>query len=391
MTMGRTRGGVAGQLPRDFFGRAAAMTGSGDLAWTIAARARSLQGADWVPHWALEAVQSEAAAEAEAAQGRVDLQISALRRASACYMLGAYPAVDGEHRAWAYRHGRRTHGAACRLEQAPVEVVQASFAGQSFPVHLRRGAFVDPALPPIVFFRGLDSTKEVTYWDERAILRRGFVIGSVDLPGMGENPCPMMPDSEMLFAAALDAMAPRLRTAGGPAGLRVVVWGLGFGGYWAYKLAAVDPRVCAAISIGGPVHFSFAIDPCRFARHWREVLFLQRLIRKSLGTGYGGSVASFVKRLSLVHNGALARTLKPLVYVNGDSDLAVSPREPEVVQSCLPPGPAPEREVKIFRGAGHLAIEILDSEVLPWCLDWIERRFRETAPAASLTAAHRAP
>lgn len=348
------------RLPRDFFGRATAMTQERDTVAQLATRPRSLAGHDWVPHWALAARRAELRAEASTER---EPRIHATRQAAAYYSLAAYPALDDDDRLWAYAEARRLYRAACALEGAPAESIAVMFDAVVVPIYLRR--------PPggacrgaVLMLRGLDSTKEVTYWDERAILARDLAIVSADCPGMGENRCAMTTASERFYAAVLDAALARL----GASTLPVTAWGLGFGGYWAYRLAAIDPRVVGAISIGGPVHHAFRPGVLRIVRHLAEARFLQRIMRRALGPAYPGSVAGFVRQLSLVDTGALAALRSPLLYINGDRDIIVPRRDGELIRSHAAAGD--RRDVKIFEGTGHLASEVLASHVLPFCLTW---------------------
>lgn len=345
----------------------------------IIGRPRSLAGPDWVPHWALAAHQAELCAEDSVA---AEQRLRATRQAAAYYLLAAYPAIEGDDRRWAYARAQRLYRDACRLEGAPAVSVAVSFDGGTFPIVLRRPAGIARGL--VLMLRGLDSTKEVTYWDERAILDQGLAIVSADFPGMGDNRCAMTSATDQLYRAALDAALDQLAT---PA-LPVTVWGLGFGGYWAYRLAASDPRVVGAISIGGPVHHSFRPGLARVLRHLSEALFLQRIMRTALGPAHRGSVAGFIRRLSLVESGALSSMQTPLLYINGDRDIVVSLREAELVQRHAAAGA--QRDVRIFEGASHLASEVLESEVLPLCLSWTAAAHDRAFGVAGLPDRHRA-
>jgi esterase FrsA len=348
------------RLPRDFLGRAGAMTRDADAVAQIASRPRSLVGSDWVPHWTLAARRAELRAEDSTA---LEPRIRAIRQAAAYYSLAAYPVIEDDDRSWAYAQARRLYHQACRLEGAPAESIAVSFDGVTFPIALRRPPGAARGL--VLVLRGLDSTKEVTYWDERPILAAGFAIVSADFPGMGENRCAMTTTTEQIYRAALDVALTQL----GAGEVPVTAWGLGFGGYWAYRLAASDPRIVGAISIGGPVHHAFRPGLPRILRHLSEARFLQRIMRLALGPMQHSSVAAFVRQLSLVDTGTLSSLRTPLLYINGDRDVIVPLREGELIQRHAAAGA--QRDVKIFEGTSHLASEVLESDVLPFCLSWV--------------------
>lgn len=361
---------VRSSLPNDFVGRAAAMTGEPAVVDHVVSRIRSLDGRDWVPYWAWQAMRCEDEAFTARHDGRGHEELAALRRSSAYYSLAAYPVLQDEERQRAYGAARRVYLRVCELENCPVEVFDVPYDADRIRVYLRRPSSGSASKPLILFIRGLDSTKEVTYWDDTQILARGHAIASVDFPGMGENVCAMTLDTEKMFQAILDAFGPGGQFA--DAGVtvdRTVAWGLGFGGYWAYKLAAVDARVSTAISVGGPVHHAFSPSLFSILSRFKEISFLKAVTRRALGTEYKGSVAAFAKKLSLLDSGLLTQTTTPLLYVNGSEDQAVTPREAQVVSDAIPNEAT--RNVHLVEGAGHLAIEVLNSKVLPLCLQWI--------------------
>lgn len=360
------------RLPRDFLGRAAAMTQQPDTVARLVERPRSLAGHDWVPHWALAAHRAERHA---AGLADPEARLQAIKQAAAYYSLAAYPAIADHHRAWAYGQARRTYRTACVLEGSPTELLHTTTDTVVFPSYLRRPLRTCRGV--VLVLRGLDSTKEVTYWDERRILERGFAIVATDFPGMGEHRGPLTATTEHGYRAVIDAALTRLCAPTLP----VTVWGLGFGGYWAYRLAAIDPRVVGAISIGGPVDRAFRPSWLRILGHLSEALFLQRIMRHALGPSYRGSVRAFVRQLSLVD--VLAQIQAPLLYINGDRDVLVPHHEAEAIQHHASPGD--QRDIKIFEGTSHLASEVLDSHVLPFCLAWVDdvlARRPAAAPAA---------
>jgi len=364
------------KLPRDFLGRAAAMTKQPDAIARLVERPRSLAGHDWVPHWALAAHRAERHA---ATLADPEARLQAIKQAAAYYSLAAYPAITDHHRAWAYSQARRTYRTACVLEGAPTELLHTTTDAVVFPSYLRRPLRTCRGV--VLILRGLDSTKEVTYWDERQILHRGFAIVATDFPGMGEHRGPLTPNTEHSYRAVLDAALARLCAPSLP----VIVWGLGFGGYWAYRLAAIDPRIVGAISIGGPVHHAFRPSWLRILGHLSEALFLQRILRHALGPAHHGSVKTFIRQLSLVDTGVLAQIRAPLLYINGDLDILVPAAETRAVQRHA--GPGDQRDIEIFEGTSHLASEALDSHVLPYCLAWIDDRLAAGPPLATPRAA----
>lgn len=362
------------RLPDDFFGRAHAMTGQPEVVDDLVTKIKSLDGNCWVPAWVNEAKKWESAAADALHRGDHRSQIESLRRASAFYSIASYPRLKDEQRKNAYRSVLKLYKKASRLEGAPVRRLEIPYNDAVLYVYVRQKANVPLQRTVILFIRGLDSTKEVTYWDESELLSLGYTLVSIDFPGMGENVCAMELNSEKLFQTVLDALAPGGRYSGLNLHIdQTVAWGMGFGGYWAYKLAAVDRRVCAAINIGGPVHHAFSPGLLSYLKRFKEIVFLKEITLAALGPSFKGSLSSFIKKLSLVDNGLIYKITTPLLYINGRYDQAVpAVSEAKVIKFACPGRGKNNRKAVIYQDAGHLAIEHINSKVIPLCIEWLQ-------------------
>ncbi len=360
-------------LPLDFYGRAIAMTGEASVILNKVKDIASFSATDWVPIWVEEADKWEQRAYFNA--NNLTDELRALRKALAYYSLAVYPWLMDDDRIAIYEKVKKLYKRVSELSGAPVEQLDIPFEGHILKAYLRRAkGLYNPTLPVIFFIRGLDSTKEVSYWDESMILDQGYAIISIDFPGMGENTCPMQTDSEKIFQAVINALAdPKLYANKKIETDRIVTWGLGFGGYWAYKLAAIDSRIKAAINIGGPVHHAFSPSIFNYLKRFKEISFLKSVSKAALGPNFKGSVTQFAKQLSLIKNGVLTGITAPLLYVNGTSDLAVPSAEGNIVKHKKNDSKM-DRQVLMFANEGHLAIDILDEVVLPHCLQWITQK-----------------
>jgi 2,6-dihydroxypseudooxynicotine hydrolase len=139
-----------------------------------------------------------------------------------------------------------------RLLDPTAERLEIPFEGTTMVGTLRRPPGVER--PPLVFLLpGLDSTKEEFFGWENVFLARGMAALSLDGPGQGETgySTHIRPDYEVGVAAALDHLAGRDDLDLG----RVGAAGVSLGGYYAPRVAACEPRVKAAVAIGGPYNF----------------------------------------------------------------------------------------------------------------------------------------
>lgn len=367
------KGSIGRRLPKDFIPRAFAMTKEPEEVTSVLNGISSMEGNIWVPAWSRCAEEWEWKGRTAMKEGKMQSALSAIQKASAYYSLAVYPWLKDDVRRAAYRKVKETFKLACEWAGTPVKSIEINFEGKVLRGYLRRPADSQGHEPLILFIRGLDSTKEIVYWDENRILQNGFAVFSIDFPGMGESDFKMEHDSERIFSAVLDAFSPH--GAYGNDNLKVeqsIAWGMGFGGYWAYRLAAFDQRIRGAISIGGPVHLAFSPSLFSAFRRFREIWFITEVSRAALGVESRREVVAFMRGLSLVKQNILRRITTPLLYVNGRRDQAVTIREADIVRYEVPAGSHAHRNVLVYSDAGHLAIEELERDVLPQCLEWIE-------------------
>src|SRR5437660_1575843 len=110
-----------------------------------------------------------------------------------------------------------------------------------------------PKPPVVILIPGLDSVKEElhTYGDD--FLKRGMAVLAIDGPGQGEMELehPIRYDYEVPVGYAINYLERRNDVDA----RRVGVMGVSFGGYYAPRAAAYEPRIKAVISNCGPYNF----------------------------------------------------------------------------------------------------------------------------------------
>ena len=107
---------------------------------------------------------------------------------------------------------------------------------------------------------GADSVKEEYHNWARQFVRRGIAALTIDGPGQGAmvGILPMRPEAwERPMGATIDALA----ACGKVDARRIGIWGSSLGGFLVLRAAAYEPRLQAAISLGG-------FYDCRDYRHW---------------------------------------------------------------------------------------------------------------------------
>lgn len=133
-----------------------------------------------------------------------------------------------------------------------VEAVEVPFeGGKSLPAYfVKREGNPGVKWPTVVFFDGLDVTKEIQYFRVPDLAKRGMACLILDGPGNGESirfrGMPARHDSEVAGAAAIDYLEKR----GDVDKDRIAVMGVSLGGYFAPRAAAFEKRFKACVAWG---------------------------------------------------------------------------------------------------------------------------------------------
>jgi dipeptidyl aminopeptidase/acylaminoacyl peptidase len=146
------------------------------------------------------------------------------------------------------------------LSGGTIEIVEVPFEGKTLP-----GYFLHPCSTPgrerrrkegkkapcVVFFDGLDVTKEIQYLrGVPDLVRRGIAVLVMDGPGTGEairfRGMPLRYDYEKAGSACLDFLEKRADVDP----KRIGIVAISLGGYYAPRCAALDHRFAACIAWG---------------------------------------------------------------------------------------------------------------------------------------------
>lgn len=277
-------------------------------------------------------------------------------RAALCYHFAKFVwMVDlDKHRAAADRAVESLY-AGHRLLDPTAERIETPFDGARLVANLRRPR--GEARPPLVLLLpGLDSTKEEFFHWENVFLKRGMATLSLEGPGQGETGyhTHIRSDYEVAVRAALDALEARqdldLR--------RVGAVGVSLGGYYAPRAAAFEPRIRAAVAIGGPYDFGECwpgLPPIT-----RET-FLHHAGARDEREGQARA-----SELSLAH--VLPRLRQPLLVVFGKLDRLIPWEHAERVAA-----EAPHAELVMYPDGNHVCNNI-PYKYRPLVGDWVRER-----------------
>ena len=149
-------------------------------------------------------------------------------------------------RAEAYNAGRKSFRAAVALTGGLIEQIAVPFEGQEMEGYIVRPDNSGESRPTVLFLGGADSWAEELYFlGGTEFPARGMNVVMVDTPGRGSSlrfkEMYSRPDYEVPVAAILDFLEDRSDVDADRIGLA----GVSFGGYYAPRAAAFEPRVKA--------------------------------------------------------------------------------------------------------------------------------------------------
>jgi len=207
--------------------------------------------ADWVEAFRGLAERQRADGEERARRGHRVSALDALLRAASSYRAAAYFSRFGEEEQRRLSFASRDAFLAA-MEHADhrFEDVGYEFDGKRMPAYWLCPVDAKEPGPTLVALSGFDGTLEETYFQAAlAGIERGWRVLLIAGPGqmdtVRDHPdLPFVPDTERWVGAALDGLAGRPEVD--PE--RLALLGISFGGYFASRAAAHEPRVRALVA-----------------------------------------------------------------------------------------------------------------------------------------------
>ncbi len=352
----------------------AASAGLDGLGDTLAPYARLLADHGLVPDDAAVAafVDERRGTDVAASAPAVIGAVQELLRAITYLQVSAFPGGT-PHRLEAYHRSRELFdalaaGFAAGLDTT-VEPFSVDAAGDVVQGYCCLPTSGGPS-PVVVVTNGLEGTVQELLVPLLRYHSSGLGVLVMEMPGSYAYREPMSPASEALYRRVIDTAAADPRVDAG----RIAIVGVSFGGYWAARMAAADPRIACAVACGAPTHHSF-----------RPKLGLPEIIIDALAevTGAGTPVGLLRKLRALSLRDRYGDIAQPLLVINGDRDTLLSTRD-----SIELAAGAPQAELRLYGGDDHCAM----GHYREW-LDASQRWLRAQllTPAGAAEAPHVGP
>jgi dienelactone hydrolase len=174
-------------------------------------------------------------------------------RACHYYQMGERFRTPKDKRALdAYRTGVECFHDFTRLTDTKIEIVEVPFEGKTLPGYFMHAQNANAARTPcVVFFDGLDVTKEIQFMaGVPDLIKRGISVLVMDGPGTGEairfRGMVLRHDYEKAGSACIDFL--EKRTDVDPKKIGIIA--ISLGGYYAPRCASLEPRFAACVAWG---------------------------------------------------------------------------------------------------------------------------------------------
>ncbi len=332
----------------------------------------------WFREWAHEARKVEDRGRALIAEGHGLSGAQYLQRASAYYHVGErFLQPKGKDGLDAYMRGVNClREAAKHLKRPRLEHVEIPYGDTGLPaiyVHAEP-ANKSGKVPAVVFFDGLDITKEIQYFKGVAdLVARGIACLIVDGPGNGESirfrNFYLRHDTEHYATPAFEWLAARPEVDA----KRIGVMAISLGGYYAPRAAAFEQRFACCVAWGAQWKYR-KIWAERFERIARaETPALSVASQHIMWVLNATSQDEVLKKLEAFDlDGVVQKITCPFLLLHGEGDEQVPMSE---AQACFDAVGSKQKTFKVFTreegGYHHCQIDN-QSICSAYMWDWLE-------------------
>jgi dipeptidyl aminopeptidase/acylaminoacyl peptidase len=333
----------------------------------------------WFREWAREARTVEDHGRKRIAEGFTTSGAQYLHRASAYYHVGErFLQPKSKEGLDAHMRGVACFRDAAKYIKRPrMEHVEIPYDGTSLPAVYVHAEPINASgkVPAVVFFDGLDVTKEIQYFKGVAdLVARGIACLIVDGPGNGESirfrNLYLRPDTEHYATPVFDYLASRSEVDA----KRIGVMAISLGGYYAPRAAAFEKRYACCIAWGAQWDYQ-KIWRDRFERLARadtpSLSVAHQHIAWVLNVKSQDEVLRHLEPFKL--DGVVQKISCPFLMLHGDGDEQIPLSE---AQKCFDAVGSKQKTMKVFTreegGYHHCQIDN-QSICAAYMWDWLER------------------
>lgn len=319
---------------------------------------RTFREPDWCAYWnsfaGAYAAEADTLLEADPLD-RDERASEALIKACTYYQVSAFPG-DGQLKMEAYYRSREIFDRANELMGSPVDKVVLDIAGEEVVgySHFPEG---EGQAPLCIITNGLEGTVQEICLPMRKYADRPVGIFVMEMPGAYAYKKPMSPASAEIYSGVIDHFVGHPRVDPD----RISMVGVSFGGHWAARMAAVDPRISKAVACGAPLEKTF-----KPAGSLGVPEIIISVLMKITGTSDPMSLRKSLAEMSFEKGDLYSRIKCPLLVINGDNDTLCGTEDSIVLNAKVPTS-----LLKLFADDDHCAMGHYD-EWLELTVDWIQ-------------------
>ncbi|HEY6864519.1 MAG TPA: alpha/beta fold hydrolase [Burkholderiales bacterium] len=327
----------------------------------------------WWQEWGAMAEKNERLADAAAAEGRDATAGRHYLRAGNYYYTGERFVPPGERKLAIYKQALRCYREGLALRHPEIETVEVPYEGQSLPAYFMRSENALGRAPTVVLFDGMDNCKEMSVlFAGLEFAKRGFHTLAIDGPGQGESlrlrQLHARHDYEAAGIAAYEFVAARRDVDA----RRVAIMGYSFGGYYAPRIAAFEPRYAACVCLGA-LHWDLHAWQARIKAQLRDdpkkSAQSNFQFQWILGLSDSDEALERAKRFSLA--GVAGRIECPVLITHGQDDRVVPVEAAHQLYAALRTG---KKKLRIFTadegGAEHCQVDDRQQGI-DFIADWL--------------------
>ena len=315
----------------------------------------------WCDEWSKEGENLENLAQEALSKENIYSAKYLFHEAAGCFFVGQLPYyIDIVKKNEAQERARENYKSAIELndeEKRPVRI-EIPFRETFIPGYLKLCSH--PNRPLIIIINSIDSIKEIeNHYLGNLLLEAGFNVFAFDGPGQGEmwKNMKLILDYEKTISTIINWFKENNKY--NIDFKKIATYGISLGGYFSFRAAALDKRICCAVVISGPGYFPTL----------SELKKIKRGLFYTTGVNSLKEVKSLWGEINIEEVPQLDR---PLLLIYGEED-KLFPLEHAY---CLMDWAIGEKELKSFPEGKHACINFLD-EVVPYSIDWLRKHLLE--------------
>jgi pimeloyl-ACP methyl ester carboxylesterase len=337
-------------------------------------RSRQHEPDAWREEWCAMGARVEKAGDAAEAAGHLMTAANYWLRAGMYWFTGERFVEPGMQKREIGRKAIELQTKGILRRHPNVERVEVPFEGASLPALFMKARRAPARAPTVVIFDGMDNCKEMSVlFAGLEFAARGWNTLAIDGPGQGESlrlrGLYARHDYEAPGAAAYDWVAARPEVDAA----KVAVMGYSFGGYYAARIAALEPRYRAGVAMSA-LHWDLAAWQAAIKRRQEadprstpQSTFHFRWIMGCLDDGE--AAIEKAKRFSLA--GVAEKIACPFLILHAADDKVVPVENAHRLHEACG---SPRKHLKIFTAeeGGHYHAQVDNRQVgIDYIADWL--------------------